>query len=121
MAKTNQPEEGDITHLIERLDAFEERYGVRFESLNAEYFLSTDDSPEVRVAGEIHARDGLAIAHKLKVVITAYDEKGRVLNSSDRSIANPDVFYGFEAFCLQTNADGNKTAKIRVYPQQREY
>jgi hypothetical protein len=111
------PEDGDITHLIERLDALEEREGVRFESLYALFFTSTEGPPYVRVCGEIHARDGLEIAHQLKFAVTAYDPKGRVLITGESWVAAPEKFYGFQAFIIQLNAIG-PIGKIRLYPQR---
>jgi hypothetical protein len=111
------PEDGDITNLIERLDALEERNGVRFESLYALFFTSTEGSPFVRVCGEIHACNGLEIAHQLKVAVTAYDLKGRVLNTGESWVAGPEKFYGFQAFTIQLNTSG-PIGKVRLYPQR---
>ena len=107
----------DITHLIERLDALEERNGVRFESLYALFFTGTDGSPYVRVCGEIHARDGLEIVQQIKVAVTAYDPKGRVLVTGESWVAGPEKFYGFQAFTIQVNAPG-PIGKVRLYPQR---
>jgi hypothetical protein len=110
------PENGDITDLIERLDALEERNGIRFEALNATFFIAINTCPTVRVCGEIHARDGLEITHRLKVAVTAYDPKGRILDTGQAWIAEPEKFYGFEAFVICLNTLG-QVAKVRVYPQ----
>jgi hypothetical protein len=115
--KTWPPEDGDVTHLIERLDALEEREGVRFESLYALFFTNTEGCPMVRVCGEIHAREGLEIAHQLKVAVTAYDPKGRVLHTGESWVAAPGTFYGFQAFIMQLNAIG-PIGRIRLYPQR---
>lgn len=117
MSKKNPPEDGDITHLIERLEALEEREGVRFESVYALFFNGSDGCPWLRVCGEIHARVGLEIAHQLKVAVTAYDAKGRILNTGISLIADPEKFYGFEAFVIQLNTIG-PIAKVRLYPQR---
>ena len=117
MSKKNPAEDGDITHLIERLDALEEREGVRFESVYALFFNGSDGCPWLRVCGEIHARDGLEIAHQLKVAVTAYDAKGRILNAGMSWITAPEKFYGFEAFVIQLNTIGS-IAKVRLYPQR---
>lgn len=117
MSKKNPPEDGDITNLIERLDALEEREGVRFESVYAMFFTGSDGCPWLRVCGEIHARDGLEITQQLKVAVTAYDSKGRILNTGMTWIAGPQKFYGFEAFVIQLNTIGS-IAKVRLYPQR---
>ena len=112
------PEDGDITHLIERLDALEERNNVRFEALRALFFIAGDGPHYVRVCGEIHARDGLEIGQQLKVAVTVYDPTGRVMNTSSCYVAAPEKFYGFEAFSTDINAFGSPIAKIRIYPQR---
>src|SRR5208283_516198 len=107
------PENEDITHLIERLEAFEERENVGFEALSArlKHNFST-----LTVCGEIHARDGLEIARPLKVVIAVYDAKGKILNIG-YSWFKPETFYGFEAFSEMFFDIVEPIAKIRVYPQ----
>jgi hypothetical protein len=115
--KSWPPEDGDITHLIERLDALEDRENVRFEALYARFYTGSDGCPWLRVCGEIHARDGLNVAHQLKVAVTVYDPKGRILNTGMSWVAGPDKFYGFEAFVIGLNTIG-PIAKIRLYPQR---
>jgi hypothetical protein len=111
------PENGDITDLIERLDALEERNNVRFEALGALFFVSPEGHHYVRLCGEAHPRDGLEIGQHLKVAITLYDPKGRVVNTGSCYLSAPEKFYGFEAFQLDVNASG-EVVKIRVYPQR---
>ncbi len=111
------PEDGDITHMIERLDALEEREGVRFESLYAMFFTDTAGCPMVRVCGEIHPREGLEIAHGLIVVASAYDPKGRVIHTGESWIPDTVSFYGFRAFTINLNPLGRIT-RIRMYPQR---
>ena len=118
MPKKNwPPEDGDITHLIERLDALEERNNVRFEALRALFFVSAEGHHYVRLCGEAHPRDGLEIGQHLKVAITLYDAKGRVVNTGACYLSAPEKFYGFEAFQLDING-GGEIVKVRVYPQR---
>ena len=55
----------DITRLIERLEAFEERAGVRLEALSAFVYKYEDLQGEIEfqvvLRGEIHARNGTQI------------------------------------------------------------
>jgi hypothetical protein len=117
MSNQSPPEGGDVTHLIERLDALEEREGIRFESLYALSYKGSDGCPYLRICGEIHARDGLEISHQLKVAVTAYDPQGRILHTGETWVADPEKFYGFEAFVIHLNTIG-PIAKIRLYPQR---
>ena len=109
------PENGDLTHLIERLDAFEERENVRFEALSARIVLNLN---WLKVCGEIHARDGLIIARALKVVVTVYDAQGKILDIG-HAFFKPETFYGFEAFDVTFYSISivEPIAKIRLYPQ----
>jgi hypothetical protein len=115
--KSWPPEDGDITHLIERLDALEERNNIRFEALFAKFYVTTEGYHYVRLCGEAHPRDGLELGQHLKVAITLYDPKGRVGSTGACYLSAPDKFYGFEAFQLDINAIG-EVVKIRVYPQR---
>ena len=111
----------DLTHLIERLDALEERENVRFEALSARLIPNIYD---FRICGEVHARDGMQIANRLEIVVTAYDSQGRVLltkssgwANSDRLRLIPKRFYGFQAFELEDKSIGD-IKKIRLYPKR---
>lgn len=108
----------DVTEVIERLEAFEERLGVRVEALNASSFLGAGTNvPWLRVCGELHALDGLAIEHQIQVVVDAYDLSGKLLNTGSQWLSEPGKFYGFETFSIQVNVIG-RVAKIRVYPKR---
>lgn len=112
------PEDSDVTDLIERLDALEERSNVRFEALSALFFIDPSGPHYVRVCGEIHPRDGLEIGHQLKIAVTVYDTTSRVMNTGSCYVSAPEKFYGFEAFQIDLNAGGGRIAKIRLYPQR---
>ena len=113
------PESGaviHVTHLIERLDALEERENVRFEALSARIEVPNVE-PYLSVFGEIHPSNGLEIAYELKVVVNAYDPQGRLLDIGWCPV-DPKKFYGFQAFEIVTKLSGPIT-KIRLYPQKR--
>jgi hypothetical protein len=112
------PKDGDITYMIERLDALEEREGVRFEALSARILPGKINGvPLLQVCGEMHARDGLEITHEIKVVITVYDPEGKILEIYP-SWFKPEKFYGFAAFSNLFVSIANRIGKIRVYPQR---
>ena len=106
--------ERDITDLIERLEAFEDRLGVNLEGL----FAEVSEDGYVHVNGELHLRDGTELNQDLEIVATIYDSSGRVLNVADTGFYT-DSFFGFEAFSLFMNIGNKHPAKIRVYPKVR--
>ena len=128
------PEDGDITHLIERLEALEERNNVRFEALSAfvcrdeyssEIFRPGDNTNlklpanySIRVCGEVHARDGLQIVNNLDIKVTVYDSQGRVLTTNTGVEISANTFYGLQAFEVEFLRPFGEIAKIRVYPKR---
>jgi hypothetical protein len=108
----------DVTHLIERLGAFEDHLNVRLEALNASFFLgATDKVLWLRVCGELHASDGVALKYNVKVVVDAYDSGGKILSTGWQCLSDSEKFYGFETFMIHINVSG-PVAKVRVYPKR---
>lgn len=107
--------ERDVTDLIERLEAFEDRLGVSLEGLFAK-MSDRYDMTRIHVNGELHLREGTELKQLLEVVATVYDSSGRVLDVNE-AILHPNSFYGFEAFSLSIYVGDNQPAKIRVYPK----
>ena len=106
----------DVSHLIERLEAFEDRLGVSLEGL----YASIDGRHGyVTVNGELHPREGTQLNHDIEVVVSLYDSDGRVLGVQTESI-RADSFFGFEAFSRMLGPVGDPPiAKIRIYPKTR--
>src|ERR1039458_9695112 len=99
----NEIVEGDVTHLIERLEAFEERMGVRLDGLVAKL-----EEGYLTVNFELHSRDGNQIKEDTKVVIAVYDSAGRLIaRGTNQSYAA--VFFGFEAFSETIRVPGQIT------------
>ena len=118
----------DYTHLIERLETFEERLGVRLDALYAtiadgiSYSVDGESLPAICVTGEIHPREGTAIAQKIKIIADAYDMDGRVVCTNGTLGFDPKTFFGYETF--QVFVGGIPTEqirKIRVYPKATLY
>lgn len=105
--------EGDATHLIERLEAFEERVGVRLEAL----FAHIDEHNFLRVNGELHPREGATIKQDVVVHVDAYDSSGRLVANGHGFIPDSDKFFGFAAFSALVNLPIRGLSKIRVYPK----
>ncbi len=106
----------DVSHLIERLEAFEDRLGVRLEGL---YASIQSRHGYVSVNGELHPREGTQLNHDIEVVVSLYDSAGRVLGVGSERISAAS-FFGFEAFSRMLGPVGDPPiAKIRIYPKAR--
>ncbi len=109
----------DCTHLIERLEAFEERMGVRLEALFADWDKNyTPPTSYVKLRGELYPREGNIIEQRISVVVDVYDAAGRLVGHSDNSF-DPEKFFGFETFESYNRFEVPKLkiSKIRVYPK----
>ena len=107
--------ERDITNLIERLEAFEDRCGVSLEGLFAHF---DGDVEWIDLNGEMHPREGTELNGDVELVATAYDSTGRVIKTSSRYF-DSESFFGFEVFSFSLNVDGIQPAKVRLYPKSR--
>ena len=105
-------EDQDITSKIERLEAFEERTGVRIEAL----YAYVDQFDHVTLNGEIHPREGLSLKQTVELVLDVYDHHGRLLNTSSKVFLQ-DSFYGFQSFSLVACYVGKEAVRLRLYPR----
>jgi hypothetical protein len=104
----------DITQLIERLELFEERLGIRLEGLYAQI---SDDCRWVTVTGEVHALEGMKLNQNIKIVGAVYDNSGRVLDIVENFVFAAE-FYGFKVFRLPIELPPRANiTKIRIYPE----
>lgn len=102
----------DISHAIERLEAFEDRTGVKIEGL----YAYLDDDGDVTVNGEIHARNGGNLRESIDLVVVGYDEAGRVLDSQTYWI-DADRFLSFEPFKIILFTKDPSVSRVRVFPK----
>ncbi len=105
----------DFSHLLERLEAFEDRLGVSLEGL---YVSQEPSMGYLIVRGELHLREGTELAGNLRLVVTAYDSAGRVLEVKEQWIAS-NRFFALEAFSISIRAKAPPVAKIRIYPKAK--
>ncbi len=106
----------DVSHLIERLEAFEDRLGVSLEGLYASVLSQIDF---LQVNGELHPREGTGLDDDIEVVVSLYDTSGRVMGVKTERV-RADSFFGFEAFSKTFGPMGDlPIAKIRIYPKAR--
>ena len=104
--------------MIEQIEAFEERVGVRLEALFAHVHIEYDGLPVLTVNGEVHPREGTTIKESIVVHIDAYDSSGEIVAKGEHFL-NADKFFGFEVFQLRVNLRIGELSKIRVYPTKR--
>ncbi len=67
----------DITSSIERMPALEDRTGTRLDAIYGET-EQHDDEYDVHVRGEIYAASGGGLTDSVDLVLTVYDDQGRV-------------------------------------------
>ncbi len=116
----------DLTHPIERLEAFEDRVGIRFESLCViqyacrSYPEGTFKWVEIDVNGEVHPKDDTKITQNIELVVNvydSYDSAARLLSTSSHRIV-ADSFFGFEAFSIHVgDIPLEKLARVRLFPK----
>ena len=107
----------DITSSIERLEAFEKRLNVKFESLSAfetkEEYL---DDHNVVVLGELHAIRDTGISEDIEIQLTVYDNSGRVIKTATEYI-DSDKFFGFHTFEITCTVPPKTVTKTRLIPK----
>ena len=108
----------DLTQLIERLEAFEERCEIRLEAL----FASIDPEETlaghnfmITVNGELHPREGTALEKNITLRFDAYDNSGRLVANS-MTVFRCDGFFGFETFSENIYSPTSQISKIRIHP-----
>jgi lipopolysaccharide biosynthesis protein len=103
----------DLTHLIERIETFEDRCGVRIEAVHAR---QEEYTPAwVLVNGELHPCDGVHLRGDTEVLADVYDSAGRLVAKGSHTFS-ASKFYGFETFSLLVQICGD-VSKIRLYPK----
>lgn len=104
----------DISNLVEHRPLFEERLGVRIQSVSA--FLDESSSwPHVTVRGELKVRTGTQLATNTKLMVGAYDLSGRVVGTEWAEFYK-DGFFSMEVFEVSISISTTKIARILLYP-----
>ena len=107
----------NVTNLIERLEVFEERAGIRLEAIGAISAMFFDQN-KLKVYGELHPREGTVIKKDVVITVDLYDNSGSVVGTSSQSIRSRG-FFGFETFhvTILVTPLAKTWAKIRVIPR----
>jgi hypothetical protein len=102
----------DLTHLVERLEAFEERLRVRIEAVYARRDLAY-----IQINFELHPHDGVQLAQNTEIVADIYDSARRLIGRATWTFL-ASKFHGFESFNLRVFVgDDGEVFKIRLYPK----
>jgi len=106
---------------VERLEAFEEKAGIRFENISVTIQKGDEYLDEVvNFYLEAHPINGTTIDKTIEVQIILYDQQNFILGS-DFTYLIPDRFFGFELVNLVFREEGiiDRINKIRIFPKTR--
>jgi hypothetical protein len=119
----------DVSHLVERLEAFEERLGLSLQGLFAYRYnayctwqdhgeVISGDEPRLTLSGEVVAAEKPAFGSGFYVVGVAYDSFDRVVRTRSDAFTGA-YFLGFGVFSITIEILGEaaELSRIRVYPQ----
>jgi len=103
----------DVTHLIERLEVFEERAAIRLEAVSAT-LVGFFDHETIQIYGEVHAQIGSTLDNDVEITAAVYDAGNKIVAARTCCI-EAENFFGFEVFELQVNADKVlEVTKVRI-------
>jgi hypothetical protein len=109
----------DVTKLLERLEAFEDRLGVRLESLSVFMEVIGDDCVGLLVRGELHPQAGTELQQDVELIVAAYDSSSRIVGTMSQHF-EASGFFGFETFEMIVEIHLNEIARVRIYPKRSE-
>ena len=112
--------EKSLLNKVERLDAFEEKFGIRFENISIKVQESIDNSEEyVELFFEAHSTNGTTIDDTITIQIILYDKQNSIINSNYNYLLE-DSFFGFEIvhFLFSDINLIDRINKIRIYPKK---
>jgi hypothetical protein len=108
----------ELTDRIERLPAFEERVAVVLSNCSA--WVTTWDSATVKVSGEILPVKGVGLPGNIEVLVSAYDEKGRVVGTGSDWF-DRENYFAFDTFFVERLEipSGCQISKVRIFPRAK--
>ena len=107
----------DVTSLVQRLDAFEERLGVRIEALSAfESEGYEDGEVEITVRGELHSESGTSLEQNVDLNLIVYDGEGRVVETETKYF-RMESFFGFATFQMSVCVTAGLMKRLRLIPK----
>lgn len=109
---------------IERIEAFEEKLGIRYDSISiiVDYYDFNNDPWNIKILGDVIEHENGNLANfqdwSIETVVNLYDSENRIIGSSDSSfqVRNYLGFTTFEVnfFDIQSIEE---IKRIRVYPR----
>jgi hypothetical protein len=102
----------DVTHLVQRVERLEDRWGFALEGLSA---WVGDRSETVEVSGELRSTKGLQLERSTLLVFACYDENSRVISVTKR-LHSAESFFGFAVFSVELPTLGCRISKLLIYP-----
>jgi hypothetical protein len=104
-----------LLNKIERLEAFEERLGVRFENIS----VKVESNDSFRVFFELYSNSGTNLDEHVFIEFVVYDNDGQILKVLTH-VANKDDFFAFQIFQFACWEDSiiDKVGKIRIFPKK---
>jgi hypothetical protein len=105
-----------LLNKIERLEAFEERLGVRFENIS----VKVDSNDSFYVFFELYSNSGTNLDENIVLIdFVVYDIDGKILKLQT-DYASKDKFFGFQIFKFGCYEDSilEKVSKIRIFPKK---
>lgn len=103
----------DFTDAIERMPALEARTGTRLEALYGE-IEENEGEYDVHLRGEIHAVSGAELSASIDLIMSVYDDKGRIIATTN-SWFNNESFFAFETFELSCYGVAVRPERLRVH------
>jgi hypothetical protein len=112
----------DITSLVQRLESFEDRAGVRIEAWSAfQEGPDDDDDGEVCISvfGELHTVNGTTLQDDIELSASFYDAEGRVIGI-DSDYVEADSFFEFHTFAITCYVPSSSVHRIRLVPKPQQ-
>lgn len=102
---------------IERLDAFEERFGVTFENISLKI---TDSYIWAKLFFELHSLNGTKLNESIEIECVLYGSDSSILEKKSVNVSKND-FFGFELIEITLTGSiemASNVSKIRIYPKK---
>ena len=115
--RTPKQIEKSLLKKIERLEAFEEKFGVYFENISINIY--DNDYFWFTVNCEVHSSHGTTIGNSLKIECILYNSEGSIINMENEDI-DKDSFFVFEPVQIRFQQKDiiKEVNKIRLYPKK---
>jgi hypothetical protein len=105
----------DLTNIVERMTAMEDRLNVELSGLSA-FAEVEDDDIYLQIQGELIAKDGGELANNVTIQVVAYDDLNRVIGS-DTCLFTSEAFFGVDVISVSLLDLPFLPTRIRIYPK----